>query len=269
MTTVGDIVAQLDERFPQQLTESWDNTGLLLGCTDKPAVRVMTALTLTEDVAEEAVAKSVDLIVTHHPILFRGAKQLTTRSPEGRIVLTLAKAEIAVFSPHTRFDSAADGINQFLAIQLGLTNIQPLRPTSDDVTLGSGRFGEVPGGHSVKEFAASVSRVCEVDGLHIVDSGRPEIRKVAIACGAAGEFLSDAITLGCDAFLVGECRFHTALEAKAAGVSLFVPGHYASERPAVEELAKSLSQLFPGVESFASQTDTDPLSWITAGKANG
>lgn len=261
MTTVNSIATTLDDWFPQELAESWDNTGLLIGDRESPVKKVLTTLTLTEDVAIEACDEGVDFIVSHHPILFRGAKQLTADTPEGRIVLMLAKANVAVYSPHTRFDSASAGINQYLAERLGLNSIEPMRP-SDDVSesVGGGRYGIFSEPISVTEFASSVASVCQVDGLHVVDGG-PTVQRVAIACGAAGEFLDDAIAARCDAFVVGECRFHAALEARAAGISLFVPGHFGSERPAVEWLAGRIADEFDDVACFASRVETDPLRW--------
>lgn len=227
----------------------------------------MTALTLTEDVADEAIETGCEFVLAHHPVLFRGAKSLTADTAEGVTLLKLIRAGIAVYSPHTRFDSAAAGINALLASRLGLKEVAPMRPLDDDPAIGGGRFGLTASPTTVDEFAGRVAEVCQVSGLHTVHGGRP-VSKVAIACGAAGEFLEDAIRLGCDAFVVGEVRFHTALEARAAGVSLFVPGHYASERPAVEWLAEELNREFDDVEWFASQVESDPLMWQTA-VANG
>ena len=263
MTTVAEIVETLDQWYPRDLAEDWDNTGLLLGDARSNVRVAMTTLTLTEDVAEEACREDVGLIVSHHPILFRGAKQLTTDTAEGRIVLQLAQSGIAVYSPHTRFDSGQAGINQYLAERLGLSEIAPLRPSADAEQIGSGRFGVLANPVGASEFAAVVSEVCGVPGIHVVDSGK-SVTKVAVACGAAGEFLNDAIRLGCDGFVVGECRFHSALEARSSGVSLFVPGHYGSERPAVEWLANEISQSFSAVRTFASAVEVDPLSWHTA-----
>lgn len=266
MTTLQNIVEHLETRFRPDLAEPWDNTGLLLGRRSTTVSSGITALTLSEDVVDEAVAAGVQVVVTHHPILFRGAKSLTDTNAEGRIVLKLIEAGIGVYSPHTRFDSAAAGINAFLANQLGLEMIATIRPLDETPEIGAGRIGTLASPMSVESFAKRVSNVCGVDGLHVVNGGRP-VSKVAIACGAAGEFLTDAIAFGCDAFVVGECRFHSALEARDAGVSLFVPGHYASERPAVEWLAAELNREFADVEWFSSKVERDPLAWVEASES--
>lgn len=121
------LIAVLETLAPPQLAESWDNTGLLLGDAAAEVTRVLTCLTLTPDVADEAVAVGAQLVVTHHPLMFKPIQRMTTYSSEGRTLWTLASHGIAVYSPHTAWDSAPRGINQQLAELLELTDIAPLR----------------------------------------------------------------------------------------------------------------------------------------------
>ena len=120
MTTIQDISKFLDEFAPLALAEEWDNVGLLLGDPAARADRIITCLTLTEDVADEAISAGANLIVSHHPILFRKIQRITTHNVEGRVLLKLAAAGVAVYSPHTSYDSASGGINRQLAESLGL-----------------------------------------------------------------------------------------------------------------------------------------------------
>jgi len=132
LPTIADVIAILEQIAPPHLAASWDNVGLLLGDRRATVQRIMTCLTLTENVANEATAGGIQLIVVHHPILFRGAKRLTADSSEGRMILTLARAGIAVYSPHTCFDDGPGGINDQLATGLGLTNVKPLRTAAPE-----------------------------------------------------------------------------------------------------------------------------------------
>src|SRR5262245_41392419 len=125
--TVGAVAEFLDRFAPPELAAEWDNVGLLLGDRAAPVRRVLTCLTVTPEVAAEAVAEKAQLIVTHHPILFRPVKRLTAGTPEGRMLLDLIRAGVAVYSPHTAFDNTREGINDALARRLGLTDVQPLR----------------------------------------------------------------------------------------------------------------------------------------------
>ena len=261
MPTVRELTDWLDERFPASLAESWDNTGLLLGDPAAEAGPVLTCLTLTEDVAGEAAGTGAGLVVSHHPSLFKGAKALTAETAEGRTLATLVKAGVAVYSPHTRFDSAAEGINAALAEAVGVADAKPLRP-DETGGAGGGRFGDLGGPVPVEAFAARVAEACGAAGLHVVDAAREAVTRAAVACGAAGEFLADAAEKGCDALVLGEARFHTALEARERGVALFVPGHYGTERPAVERLAGEIAEAFDGLDCSASRAERDPLRWL-------
>src|SRR5438477_2583544 len=123
MVTVAVVVDTLRQLAPLELAADWDNVGLLLGDPAAPVQRILTCLTVTPEVAAEAVEGGYQLLVTHHPILFRGVKRLTTATPEGRSVLALARAGVAVYSPHTAFDNTHAGINERLAGRLGLTDL--------------------------------------------------------------------------------------------------------------------------------------------------
>jgi dinuclear metal center YbgI/SA1388 family protein len=127
MLTVADLVDFLKQLAPPEFAAEWDNVGLLLGDRSAQVQRIMTCLTVTPESAAEAVEEGAQLIVTHHPILFRPSKRLTTDTPEGRMILNLARAGVAVYSPHTAFDNTVNGINDVLARRLDLVDIVPLR----------------------------------------------------------------------------------------------------------------------------------------------
>ncbi len=366
MPTVAEIAAALEAFAPPQTAADWDNVGLLLGDPAEPVERLMTCLTVTPDVAEEAVAERVNLIVSHHPILFRGVKQLTAGRGDGRVVLPLARAGVAVYSPHTAFDNCAGGVNDILCKRLGVQNAVPLRPregprevklavyvpdkdlvkVSDalfaagagvigkyeqcsfrvpgkgtffgtdetnpsvgqkgrreevdewrlEVVLseakvagavramrqahsyeepafdiyqlkaglsgGEGRVGELATSVPLGELARAAKAALAAAAVQVVGDLSKPVRRVAVACGAAGEFLSDSIRSKADVFVTGELRFHDALSARTAGVGVIVPGHYATERPAVEELAAKLAADWPGLAAWASRRERDPLGAV-------
>jgi dinuclear metal center YbgI/SA1388 family protein len=367
MPTVASICSHLDRFAPPALAAEWDNVGLLLGDGAAEVHRLLACLTVTPAVVAEAVAAKADLIVTHHPILFRGAKRLSTATAEGRLLWPLARAGMAVYSPHTAFDNTTGGINDSLARRLGLTNVTPLRrhdserrckvvvfvPDSDlqkvsdamfaagagvigqyeqcsfrlagtgtffgtestnptvgakgrreDVSEwrlevvcpeailagvlaamrsahsyeepafdvyplkslpgpgGEGRVGELTAALPLKELAATVKRDLAAGAVQVVGDGERMVKRIAIACGAAGEFLGDAVKTKADVFLTGEMRFHDYLSAEAQGIALVLPGHYATERPAVEELAGQLAKEFPELTVWASRGERDLVTWV-------
>ncbi|WP_437185859.1 Nif3-like dinuclear metal center hexameric protein [Planctomicrobium sp. SH668] len=262
-----EISGFLAEFAPLGISESWDNVGLLVGETSRNVHRVMTCLTLTADVAEEAISKDVDLIISHHPILFRPIQKLTSETSEGRLIVSLIQNSISVYSPHTAFDSARLGINQQLAESLELLEISPLRGVSDS-DVGAGRWGKLAQPISLKGFIEKVRCVLRgseqsLGEVPLQFTGDPSrmVQTVGVACGSAAEFLKDAANLGCEVFFTGEARFHTFLEARDRGIAMVLGGHYGTERPAVENLAKIIANQFPSVAVWASEVERDPVQW--------
>lgn len=273
MPTVAAIAAFLEQLAPFRLAEEWDNVGLLVGHRNQDVKKLMTCLTVTPTSAAEAIEAGADLIVAHHPMPFVAMRQLTDDTTVGRILLQLIAAHIAVYSPHTAFDSAGQGVNERLAAGLGLRGIAPLvrlpenpyrhetPPHCNEGALGTGRFGSLAEPMTLGKLAERLKRFLSIERLQMV--GQPErlVRTVAVGCGAADELLDGARANGCDAMVIGEARFHTCLEAEALGIGLLLPGHFASERFAVERLAEVLGRQFTEVEVWASRRESDPVQW--------
>lgn len=257
-------VCQFLETFaPLRLAEDWDNVGLIAGDRQRELKNVMTCLTITPETADEAVAKEVDLIVSHHPLPFRPVKKLTTDVVPSALLWKLAGAGVSVYSPHTAFDSAAAGINQMIANKVGIDNAKPLAPiVGDEAGLGAGRYGRLGGTETLDDFIKGLKKEFNLDQLQCVAAGEDKVSKVAIACGSGGSFLAKAAHLGCDTMITGEATFHTSLEAKAKGVSLVLLGHYSSERFAVEALAERLQQEFSELKVWASADECDPIEFV-------
>ncbi|MEX0728792.1 MAG: Nif3-like dinuclear metal center hexameric protein [Planctomycetaceae bacterium] len=271
MLPLHDVIDFLSRLAPLSLAETWDNVGLLIGDRSQPVQRVMTCLTLTEDVAREAVDRGVQLVVSHHPVLFRPVQRLTADNPEGRLLLTIIGAKIAVYSPHTGYDSAAEGVNRQLAERLELSDIQPLRPLPEphptaatnhsDILHGGGRRGSLSPPMKLFDLLEIVKNRLGIAALQYTGDDDQPIERLGIACGSAAEFISDAVAQECQALLLGEARFHSLLEAQAAGLALILVGHYASERPAVEQLAAKIGREFASLDVWASEAERDPLRW--------
>jgi dinuclear metal center YbgI/SA1388 family protein len=262
MSTVADLCQFLESFAPPTLGEDWDNVGLLVGDRAANVTRVMTCLTITPASAAEAVREKANAIVAHHPLPFHPLKRLTTDTTTGRMLLSLIAAGIAVYSPHTAFDSSAAGINQGLAEGLGLVDIQPLELPRDANTPGGvGRWGRLQQTEPLAKVAQRLKVFLKVNSLQVVGENDAPIRRIAVGCGSAGKFLDHALRLDCQLFVTGEASFHTCLEAEARNVSLLLPGHYASERFAVERLADHLTAAFPQLHIWASRDERDPLRW--------
>lgn len=261
MSSVQDVAKYLETFAPTALAEDWDNVGLLVGRREAAVERVMTCLTITPPTAAEAVAEKVDLIVTHHPLPFHAVKRLTSDTPEGRMLLDLISAGCAIYSPHTAFDSTARGINQLLAEGIGLRDIAPLVVADDASDVGTGRVGQYEPPQTLSAVVTQVKEFLSVESVKHVGPPDREIRRVATACGAAGQMLEDALRAESDLLILGETSFHTCLRAQANDVSLILTGHYASERFAVEHLAEELGREFTDIDVWASREESDPVVW--------
>jgi dinuclear metal center YbgI/SA1388 family protein len=247
MTHTSDIIKFFETHTPLDLACSWDNVGLLVGRRDRPVSSLLTCLTVTEETVAEAVAQGTDMIVTHHPLPFNPQKRITTETRDGRLLLALIENKIAVFSPHTAYDSSLAGINQQLGKRLGLADLKPLA-CEDGIEIG--RYGLLDPPLTLPAFVKLVPTVQAVGA---------KLRKVAVACGAASRYYKDAKSLGCDGFVTGEASFHTCIDAKSIGISLVIPGHYSTEHFAVETLATELSRAFPKLSVGPSVAETNPV----------
>jgi len=262
MFTVAEFVKFMKEIAPLDMAASWDNVGLLLGDYQAPVKKVMTCLTLSPDVADEAIEEEADTIVTHHPIFFKPARSLTTGNPESAMLLKLVRAGIAVYSAHTAYDNTVGGINERLAVDLSLGDIEPLREAVSGKTMGEGRMGVLPKRIPLGDFVGTVKKITRTSCVQTCGDLDRMVDKIAIACGAGGEFLRDAMRAHAHVFVTGELRFHDCMAAKAAGLSLCLPGHFASERLGLEYLAAQIGRELPGVSAWAAKRECDPISMI-------
>ncbi len=168
MLTVSAVADFLEQFAPLRLAAEWDNVGLLVGDSARPVERIMTCLTLTPASVAEAARERVDLVVAHHPLPFRPLKRLTADVVEGRLLLELIAVRVAVYSPHTAFDSAGRGINQRLAEGLGLTSIEPLLADGVDPNVGTGRWGQVADAVALSELALRVGQFLRIETVQVV-----------------------------------------------------------------------------------------------------
>ena len=251
MATVREIYQYLDGLAPFSLQMDFDNAGFLVGRGDRQVKKLLVALDITQEVAEEAVELGAELIVSHHPVIFHPAKLVTDGDPDGRILLTLIEGGVAAICAHTNLDAVTGGVNDALAQALSLTQIEQLHQDGVDPAgrpYGIGRVGTVAGAPKyAPEFAAFVKEALGANGVRYVDARRP-VRRVAVGGGACADMLREALALGCDTFVTADVKYNGFLDARALGVNLIDAGHYPTEQVVVPVLAKWLSAGFPQVE---------------------
>lgn len=255
MTRVNDIYAYLCGIAPLGLQMDFDNSGLQLGHCDAEVRRVLLALDVTGDVAEEAIASGAELIVSHHPLIFTPLKRISDDSAEGAVLLRLLENRIAVISMHTNLDIAEGGVNDVLMEALGARTEGALDKD------GCGRVGELPAEMSMGEFLSLCKRVLHTGALRYYDSGRA-VRRLAVMGGAGGDAVWVAYEAGCDAYLTADIKYHQFLEAKELGMNLIDGDHFGTEDPVIPHLAKKLASAFPAVEFAVSKVHAQVVSFF-------
>ena len=257
------LCRRLAEIAPLPLAESWDNVGLLIGHREAEINRLMTCLTITPDVVEEAVDRGAELIIAHHPFPFRATKQITDESIGGGMLLDLIRGGVAVYSAHTAFDSAVQGINQQWADLFSLRAVGPIVEPAPGNKWGSGRVGDLPTPTPARDVIVRSGRfVSQSVSCRAVGPVDRPVSRIGFACGSGGSFVAAAHRQGCELLITGEATFHQCLEAEALGMVLGLLGHYHSERFAMEKLAAALAAEFPELSIWPSERESDPITQL-------
>jgi dinuclear metal center YbgI/SA1388 family protein len=263
VTSVADVAAYLDGRFPPGWAEDWDRVGLVVGEPEAQVTRVLCVVDCVPETLDEALAAGAELIVAHHPLLLRGVNSVATTSGKGRLVHRMIRAGVALFVAHTNADVAAPGVSDALADRLGLTDPRPLRPstgTAAGAGRGTGRVGELPVPSTLAGLAALAADRLPATAWGVRAAGDPDrpVRTVAVCGGSGDAFLADARLAGADAYLTADLRHHVASEYLAeGGPALLDAAHWATERPWLDPLADRLATEL-GISALASDLDTDP-----------
>lgn len=255
MATVYDIYKAIDAAAPFTAAEDWDNSGILVGNSRKVR-KILTALDITSDVAREAVSVGADLVISHHPVIFKGLKEL---SPENPAVI-LAKAEIGAICAHTNVDAAKGGLNSYLCKVLGFNEIEGVCLDYDgDCAIGI--ICETDRGISCEELGKIIKEKLGCQAFRYTSSQKI-IRKIGICSGSGGDFLSGAIKNGCDALITGDVKHSVFISAKNAGFPVFDAGHYYTECIfsgwVKEALALNVNE-FQEIEISRAKSDIQPF----------
>lgn len=263
MTKVYDIYKLIQEKAPFEIQMDFDNAGFLVGRAERAINRVLIALDITEAVIEEAISLGAQLIVSHHPVIWGGAKSITDQTLTGKKLLLLAENGIAAICAHTNLDAAEGGVNDVLAQKLGLTDIGQLHQDGVDGQgrpYGIGRVGTVPS-RSLYDFALAVKEILGSNGIRLVDGGKP-VSTVAVGGGSCGNMLKDAIAQGCDTFVTSDVKYDGFLDAKAMGINLIDAGHYPTENVICPVLQQWITDAFPDVDVVVSKSHREVFSYL-------
>ena len=262
MTTVSDILNLVETLAPRAMKMEWDNVGLLCGSRSTPVTKVLVALDPFEHVCEEAARWGAEVIVTHHPIIFRPLPNITDETSIGRGIRTLIKHDISAINAHTNLDQAPGGVNDVLAKKLALVKVEVINPCGTDENgqpWGLLRMGQVPQ-QPLEAFLNRVKTLLGCEGLRYVDGGKT-VRKVAVGGGACADGFREALAAGCDTFVTSDIKYNQFWDARDLGLNLIDAGHFYTENPTVAVLAEKIAAAFPEIEVKISESHSDCMKY--------
>jgi dinuclear metal center YbgI/SA1388 family protein len=245
----------MEEIAPTRFAAPWDNVGLIVGDPAAQLSRILLTIDCTAAVLDEARAAGADAVVSYHPPLFQPQKQFLA----GAVAFEAARAEIALYCPHTALDVADGGTNDVLADALGLAARVPLRLV--DGVHGFGRVGAMERA-TVGVLASRLKGALDLDYVLIAGALEREVSRAAVCAGSGGEFVGDALAQRVDLLLTGELRHHDALRATEAGLTVMCTRHSLSERAALVPLQQRLCEGLPGVVIGRSAVDREPFAVV-------
>lgn len=274
--TFSQITSYLESIAPLHFQESYDNSGLLVGNPNTEVTGILVSLDTIESVIEEAKAKNCNLIVAHHPIIFRGLKSLTGKNYIERTIIKAIQEGIGIYAIHTNLDNIQDGVNAKISEKIGLTNTKILSPKNnifhkdsndEPQKVGSGMIGELSEAISVDAFLAKLKSKMNLPLIKhtklesfLNNKTDKKIKKIAL-CGGAGSFLlNEAIKQKADFFITGDYKYHEFFDAEDKIIICDI-GHYESEVFTKDLLVDFLKKEFSDIEIIACQTNTNPVEY--------
>ena len=266
MVKCRQVLNILEQWAPRKLAEDWDNPGLLVGSPRQEIMKIMTCLDVSDEVVARAEAMGVQLIVAHHPLIFRGIRKIRTDLADGARLQRLLRADIAVIAAHTNLDSAPGGVNDVLARAIGLQDIGGFgeEHEASGITGTLGRIGYLAEPLTAREFAQKVKEALPCNAVRLVEAGEHPVHKVALCSGSGAEFIGKAALMGADAYVTGDVKYHEAQQARDLGIHLLDAGHFGTEFPIAAVLRDRLAEALAGqdVEVVADDFSQDFFQYI-------
>ena len=254
----ADVIRKLEELSPLAYAESWDNPGLLAGRTDKEIKRIYIAVDATTEAIAEAESVGADMLLTHHPLIFKGIKKVNSEDFIGRRILTLVQADMCYYAMHTNFDVM--GMADAAADELKLQNREVLDITfEDDIAKeGFGRLGDLPYPMTVDECAAYVKERFHLQAVKVFGQGSQQLVRAAISPGSGKSMIAPALGKGADVLITGDIDHHEGIDAVEQGMAVIDAGHYGLEKIFVPYLQEYLKRETEGIE-IITQGKPDPF----------
>ena len=228
--TSKKLIGILEKLSPRIFAEDWDNLGLLCGRHNKEVKKVLVAVDATDEVIDQAVKEKVDMIITHHPLIFKGLKRVTDDDFIGRRILKICKSDICLYAMHTNFDVI--GMSDEAADIMDLSNRSVLMTTFEDNICkeGIGRVGMLPKQLTLQECAERVKELFHIDAVRVYGELDKPVDIVAISPGSGKNMTSYALKAGAEVLITGDIDHHEGIDAVARGLSIIDASHFGIEK---------------------------------------
>ena len=252
-----EIMGELHTLFNPKIAEEWDNVGLLIGDNTKDVDKVLFCLDVTEKVIEKSIKNNVDLIISHHPVIFSGFKKVTNETLHGRKLLKLIENKIAVYSIHTNADFAINGLNDFIMDKLNLDgekvifnekefdDYNPIKHKMEHVHGGLARIKILNEKMKLEDLIEKIKDALGISYVRYVGDKNSYVKKIGLVTGGGSSFMYD-IDDKIDVFLTGDLRYHESLDALEEGRILVDVGHLESEYLFVDMMEQKMKKFFNG-----------------------
>ena len=256
-----EIMQKLEELSPAHFAQDWDNVGLLAGRTEKEVHSVYIALDATDQAVEEAIRLGADMIITHHPLIFKGIRQIRGDHFIGRRIIRILQNDMCYFAMHTNFDIM--GMADAAADELKLRGRQVLQTTyEDDIsTEGFGRMGTLPHIMTLRECAAFVRDSFGISRVRVFGDGDMEVEKAAICPESGGSMIDAAVARKADVYITGDIDHHEGIDAVAKGLAIIDAGHYGIEQIFVPYMKEYLKREIPGLLVYTKEPE-EPFWYV-------
>jgi len=271
MANVNDMIALMESVAPLRLAESWDNSGLQCGDRTWPVKHVAVALDPSLAVVQAACEKKADMLITHHPLIFRAIKNIVLDSPVGEIISLSVRNQLAIFSSHTNLDSVKGGLNDLFAEKLGLQNCCFLEPAASsqegpENPHGMGRVGELSKPATLGILAETIKTTFGLNSLKISGHLFIPVKKIAVCTGSGSGLMKQFFSTDADVYVSGDLKFHDAKDAETHHRGLIDVGHFASEQIMIDLVARQLAGRIKekglDVTVEALQVEADPFQYV-------
>lgn len=244
---VKDIVSILEKKYPKNNAENWDNVGLLVGKLNQEVRKIQFSIDATENAIENAVKNGADMIITHHPMIFKPIKSVTTMDILGKKIIKLIENKKSLYAMHTNLDSSKGGLNDYILHLLDVKESKIIDVNETDNEAGIGRIYTLSERVTLEKYAEFIKKKLKIKNIRVIcENKEKSIRKIALINGSGMSYWRKVKSLGADLFITGDVGYHEALDAKEAGINIFDIGHFESENCFVELLSKELEKI--GVE---------------------